>query len=388
MATPSHPPRPSCRDDFEIAIICALPLEYDAVSNIFDGHWNDDGDPYGKVNGDQNTYTTGWIGKHNVVLALLSDMGKASAASVATSFSLSYARVQFALLVGICGGVPKAGNGTEILLGDVVVSQQLVQYDFGRRYADGIRPKQTLGEGYAQSHGIRRFLATVLTERYLELLPKNALEHLMATQERYPRKYDHLGASEDKLFQPTYRHKHQQPAGCRICNQCKHRSHLTCEVALVSACEDLKCDESQLVSRRRLVKNSLWNFPSRAVVPHLIVHFGIIASGDTVMKSAFDRDELAKKYNVIGFEMEGSGVFASLPCLIIKGVCDYSDSHKNKKWQNYAAVTAACVMNTLLKWYPSADRRSGSAPKESTEDMTKLQQTNKDLQNVGSGGSQ
>jgi hypothetical protein len=143
MDIPQHPPPPLCRDDFEIVIICALPLEFDAVCSVLDGYWNDDGDPYGKVEGDQNTYTTGWIGKHNVVLTLLSGMGKVSATSVATSFSLSYPRVQLALLVGICGGIPKTSDGTEIVLGDVVVSEQLVQYDFGKRYPDVFTLKDT-----------------------------------------------------------------------------------------------------------------------------------------------------------------------------------------------------------------------------------------------------
>src|SRR5436190_6957749 len=101
--TMPHYPRPFRRDDFKIAVICALPLEYNAVTALFDEYWDDEGDPYGRALGDQNTYTTGRIGKHNVVLALLSDIGKASAASVAANFRSSYNRIQLALLVGVCG---------------------------------------------------------------------------------------------------------------------------------------------------------------------------------------------------------------------------------------------------------------------------------------------
>ncbi len=67
-------PRPSRREDFEVAIICALPLEYDAVSFLFDEFWDGDGDPYGRATGDRNTYTTGRISSHNVVLTLLPRM--------------------------------------------------------------------------------------------------------------------------------------------------------------------------------------------------------------------------------------------------------------------------------------------------------------------------
>jgi len=84
-----------------------------------------------------------------------------------------------------------------------------------------------------------------------------------------------------------------------------------------------------------------------------VVHFGLIASGDTVMKSGKRRDEIAKNLNVIAFEMEGAGVWDNLPCIVIKGVCDYADSHKNKKWQNYAAATAASCMKAFLEKLPS-----------------------------------
>jgi hypothetical protein len=66
----SDPPKPSCREKFEIAIICSLQLEYDAVSLLFDRFWDENGDCYGRAVGDQNTYTTGRVGKYNVVLAL------------------------------------------------------------------------------------------------------------------------------------------------------------------------------------------------------------------------------------------------------------------------------------------------------------------------------
>lgn len=57
-------------------------------------------------------------------------------------------------------------------------------------------------------------------------------------------------------------------------------------------------------------------------------------------KSAMHRDEVARRYEVIGFEMEGAGIWNFFPSVVIKAVCDYADSHKNKDWQNYAATKA------------------------------------------------
>ena len=69
------------------------------------------------------------------------------------------------------------------------------------------------------------------------------------------------------------------------------------------------------------------------------------------MKSGEDRDEIAAKEEVIAFEMEGAGVWDHFPCLVIKGVCDYADSHKSKKWQNYAAAAAAACMKAFLEYW-------------------------------------
>jgi nucleoside phosphorylase len=88
------------------------------------------------------------------------------------------------------------------------------------------------------------------------------------------------------------------------------------------------------------------------------IHFGTVASGDVVMKSGEERDRIAKRDKVIAFEMEGAGVWDNLPCIIIKGVCDYADSHKNKKWQSFAAATSASAMKALLERYIRTDRPS------------------------------
>jgi nucleoside phosphorylase len=56
---------------------------------------------------------------------------------------------------------------------------------------------------------------------------------------------------------------------------------------------------------------------------------------------------VAKK-DVLCFEMEAAGLMSHFPCLVIRGICDYSDSHKNKKWQGYAAMAAAAYARDVL----------------------------------------
>lgn len=72
------------------------------------------------------------------------------------------------------------------------------------------------------------------------------------------------------------------------------------------------------------------------------------------MKSGQHRDGIVRTEKVIGFEMEGAGVCDNIPCIIIKGVCDYADSHKSKVWQAYAAATGASVAKAFLEyWIPT-----------------------------------
>jgi nucleoside phosphorylase len=75
------------------------------------------------------------------------------------------------------------------------------------------------------------------------------------------------------------------------------------------------------------------------------------------MKSASDRDRLAERENIIAFDTEAAGVWEYLPCVIVKAVCDYADSHKNKKWQPYAALTAAACAKAILNQWPRTDKR-------------------------------
>jgi len=114
-------------------------------------------------------------------------------------------------------------------------------------------------------------------------------------------------------------------------------------VSQTSTCNE--CDHSKLV-RRHIRKT---NDP--------LIHYGAIASGNKVMRSGTQRDRIAQHLDVICFEMEAAGLMDILPCLPIRGICDYSDSHKNKGWQRYAAATAASYAKELLTVLPVAEAR-------------------------------
>ncbi|KAJ6144078.1 hypothetical protein N7471_003531 [Penicillium samsonianum] len=337
MASPLPPKR---RRDFDVAIICALQLEADAVEALFDYFWDEDGDRYGKASGDQNAYRTGVIGDHNVVLAYMPGIGKGHAASVAASFRSSFQGIRLALIVGICGGVP-GRTDNDIFLGDIIISDEIVIYDFGRRFPAGFRRKEIVTDS-AVNIEVRAFLHKIKSRKGREHLLGRTHHHLTALQKRIS-DYRSPARMLDRLFEPTYHHKHHIPSRCRKCKKDEH-----CAKAQEATCETLKCDWKELVVR---------SGPSPGGIN---IHFGRIASGDTVMKSGEDRDRIAAEENVIAFEMEGAGICNNLPCIVVKGVCDYADSHKDKIWQRYTAATAAACMRSLLEQWAIIDQPKGS----------------------------
>ncbi|RDW87359.1 phosphorylase superfamily protein [Coleophoma crateriformis] len=355
--------RPNRREDFTVAIICALPLEYNAVSLLFDKFWDEDGDHYGRAAGDPNSYTTGRIGKYDVVLALLPHMGKVNAASSAASIRSSYGGLQLALLVGICGGVPRSGMGSEeeILLSDVVISKTVVQYDLGKRYPDKFLRKNTVEDNLSKPNkDVRNLLVTFETDLGLDRLQQSTAKYLKqlqanAAQRKRGGKYQYPGTVEDKLFASSYRHKHQSLPNC-VCRDCHKKSDPVCDEALKSVCDELGCDKKYLVARERLQTKQPLERDNKDEVQEPAIWIGSVASGDTVMKSGEDRDEIARNEGVIAFEMEGAGVWEEVPCIVVKGVCDYADSHKSDKWQNFAAATAASASKAILERYIRTDR--------------------------------
>ncbi|KAL3436907.1 nucleoside phosphorylase domain-containing protein [Aspergillus tetrazonus] len=300
--------RPSSRDEFAIAIICALTLEAEAVEGLFDETYDRLGERYRKEPGDDNAYVNGRIGNHNVVVYYMPGMGKGSAASVASSLKISYKRIEVALVVGICGGAPYPLSGGEVFLGDVIISDSVVRYDFGRQYPCGFEKKlgvrDTLGR---PNRAICSILASLQARRSRKDLQDKLLQHLQALQKSL-------------------------------------MSKEICKTAIESPCTSLGCDMGRVCRRQPSTEH---NSPR--------VHIGTVASADTVMQSGKHRDYLVQSEGIVGFEMEGAGVWDNISCIIIKGVCDYADSHKNKAWQAYAAATGAAAAKSFLEyWEPTA----------------------------------
>ncbi|KAL8294754.1 hypothetical protein RB600_000623 [Gaeumannomyces tritici] len=339
------PLRPADRGGFHIAIICALTLESNAIDLLFD-EIHDTG--YGRATGDNNTYTTGRVGNHAVVLLVLPNMGKEAAAAASAHMLSSFPNIKLALVVGICGGLPRIGD-EEAFLGDVVISRSIVNYDFGRQYPDKFVVKSSVEDSLGRANkDIRGLLNLFDREHDLGVLQSKAVANLnrlqvAAVAKRRKAKYTLPPDNTDKLFLPDYQHAHRN----KECDACAANSIRFCEEASKLSCDVVGCD----LSLHKPRQNRQQERPAE-LVPRIFI--GKVASGNAVMKSGQHRDRIAEEHEIIAFEMEGAGAWDEVPCIVVKGICDYADSHKNKQWQNLAAATAASVAVGILAKYEVA----------------------------------
>lgn len=66
------------------------------------------------------------------------------------------------------------------------------------------------------------------------------------------------------------------------------------------------------------------------------------------MKNDVLRDKLVNDKDVLCFEMEAAGLINHFPYLVIRGICEYSYTHRNNEWYGYAAMVAAAYAKDLL----------------------------------------
>ncbi|KAL8393528.1 hypothetical protein RB595_003322 [Gaeumannomyces hyphopodioides] len=321
--------------EYTIGWIAALTTELVAASEFLDKEHNP---PTSRHPSDTNNYTLGSIGPHNVVMACLptGSIGTTSAAVVATHMINSFPNVRLGLMVGIGGGAPRPRKHN-IRLGDVVVSSPVncnggvLQYDFGKT----IQTKE-----FQLTGSLNQPPTTLLTavsslrvqhEKYGHQFQEK-LDKILKDNPRLHRKYSRPPQESDRLYRSHHVHPDFEESVPGSPEQPNHgESEMTCK----EVCGD---DPSHLVPRGERGDDE----------DNPAIHYGLIASANQIMKDALVRDHLAKK-GVLCFEMEAAGLMNTFPCLVIRGICDYSDSHKNDEWQGYAAMMAAAYAKDLLQ---------------------------------------
>jgi nucleoside phosphorylase len=265
---------------------------------------------------DHNTYALGRIGEHNVVIAGLPSgrYGLASTAAAASHLVRSFPAIRIGLMVGIGGGVPS--KDADIRLGDVVISKPtdehggVVQYDFIKAMSDG------------------RFVRMGMSDRPPSIL-STTITRIQDTHFAHgSHVMDHLAAMKGRLGKYAVKFARPTKEDCLYLADYEHVDSTSpnCDA----------CDPRATVPRRFRNNN----------VP--VFHYGTIASANTLLKDSKLRDALAQEFGAKCVEMEAAGLMNIFPCLVIRGICDYADSHKNDKWQGFAAAVAAAYAKELL----------------------------------------
>ncbi|KAK6356063.1 hypothetical protein TWF718_000437 [Orbilia javanica] len=305
------------RDNYTVGIVCALSKELMAVRALFDKSYGD----LKNIPRDPNHYALGCISQCNVVTTCLPSgiYGTNSANLVVSNMMRSFVNIQICFLVGIAGGVPSKKN--DIRLGDVVVSQPtgiypgVIQHDSG---------KALQGNEFERTGCLLPPPTSLLTAisllRSKPDLPSQPLQEYIKRIVGIRSEYKHPGIP-DLLFGTENIHTNGQ----ETCAKCEN---------------PVSRDERESESYPR-------------------IHYGLIASGNQVVKDSKARDKLAAE-GVLCVEMEAAGITNQIPCLVIRGICDYADSHKNKLWQEYACATAAAYLGLLLSVFNQPDDLVGT----------------------------
>ncbi|RYP53253.1 hypothetical protein DL768_001757 [Monosporascus sp. mg162] len=310
------------RDDYLVGWVCALPIEVAAAKATLD-RIHDNLPPDHNLD-DNNNYILGSLQGHNVVLAYpnFGVYGKTSVAGVATQLHASFKSVRFSLMVGIAGGVP--GTKEDIRLGDIVVSKStagwpgVVQYD-----VNGERAEHQFTRGRVLDQPIPLLLTATGKAETAAIFDESQMpQYISEIVRKDPVTFAHPGPEQDVLFEPNYDHItiESEENGCNHCNPDRIRPRQPREIQ------------------------------------DPIVHYGLIASGHHLIRHGATRDKLAHKQGVLCLETEAAGLKDAAQYLVIRGICDYADSHSSKLWHAYAAVAAAAYAKEVLSFIPTVPK--------------------------------
>lgn len=293
------------RGDVTIGIVTALWNEAAAVKKFVDHaeRLRFDGDP--------NEYHVGFLSSsdsarpHRVAVVQMSEDNTRNAAATCTELLRTFQGIRCVLMVGIAGGIPAPERPERhVRLGDVVVAVEGI-VDYGHvRQVDGVDVVRRPVEGMCLD--LKRAVDE-LRQRDLEDRSP-AWGRPAAGPERPLAAFTRPPARTDKLIVGGRRIEHPDPA----------------------------------LTGHRLGRPK--------------AHYGMIGSGDVLMRDSRRRDELAARYGILAVEMEGAGIAAAarqrgVPWFVVRGISDYCDGEKNDHWQRYAALMAASYTRTLLSLF-------------------------------------
>ncbi|KAL9095257.1 MAG: hypothetical protein Q9165_002513 [Trypethelium subeluteriae] len=303
------------RDDYTVGWICALPLEFAAAKATLDQIHSSDTDPY----------ILGSISGHNVVVTCLSsgETGPVSASVVAAQMRVDFGAVRLILIVGIAGGVPSTTE--DIRLGDIVVNRPTADCP------STLTPdsqKETTNDQPLITKNLNRPSNLLLTAtgrvETNAILGESQIPRYISEIVQKDSSFARPDSTQDILFQPDYDHVKDE-------DDCDH------------------CDLGRIVARQ----------PRDTQNPR--VHYGLIASSNQAIRNGSTREKLAAKHGILALETEAAELEDTDTVVVIRGICDYADSHRSKIWQSYSAAAAAAYAKEMLSLISAASRKISPA---------------------------
>ncbi|KFG86036.1 hypothetical protein MANI_029080 [Metarhizium anisopliae] len=297
-------------EDYTVALICALSTDFTASTAMLD-----EKHPKLPVKF-QCRYTLGQIGPHNVVIASLPH-GTTHPWEVDYLLH-NFPNIRFGLMVGVGGGAPATPSddpNKDIRLGDVVVSHSEGNHGGVLRYGTGemtqrcffYKPPAILTTAVSELRSRTETVRSAISRHISDMMESNPSAN--------PR-FRYQGHEHDRLFEADYEHKE----GDKDCSM---------------------CDEERLVHRK--LRDT----------EHPVIHYGVIGSVGEDMRHSATREKLRQEHGILCFETVADGLMLNFPCLFIRGICDYFNTHKNEGWKEYAAITAAAYAKELLQIIPA-----------------------------------
>ena len=280
-----------------IAILTALPKEFAMMKKLLSDLRQDK-----SLKDKAIQFPHGRIGANDVVLAM-SGMGNNLSSAIATAVYDKYPSIEYTFIVGIAGGIPDLENPEEhVSLGDIVLCDEkgVLQYDMSKTKIDG---------------------------KEYNFSPRAPHSTLIRNSRLY---VEDIGTAEYKYWE-------------YLDDLLKGKSLTRPETAIL--------DESPWIEGAKV------DFPPVPIgynkdKPR--IHFGPIASANTVVKDIELRTELKKEFKAKAIEMESSGVADAAwlnekHYFVMRGICDYANPNKNNEWQEYAAAafTREIIEKTL-----------------------------------------
>ena len=293
--------------DYTIAWICTSPAGVAAAEAMLDAK-----DPYlPLVKDDANNYILGRLGVQKVAIAFLKTRWGTSSnvSEIAEPMHRSFPSLRLQLVVGTGGGVPCK---FDVRLGDVVVGESVIEPDHD---SISISPEDDLESMATSSAPSAEFLSIIdalkVPDEKARTSPIQRM--LNGAISRYPATA--MLVDKSKLRDDLYHVDHEHVFG-GTCNN---------------------CDPSQLVKR-----------PERQKGEESKIHGGTIICGHTTYRKPGLRNSLGYKYNVLCVDSTTAHIGFKFPRLVVRGIADYADSHKNPSWDNYANFSAAAFARLFL----------------------------------------